>query len=513
MVGTTRSNKHKRFSCSNKIALSIVAFFIFLILLTAVVLISGETVLAADGDEGSMAAAFDPPFKLPAGLAFNAPGRPLLYSHNSEIPLEIPAASRLMLLLISSEQITADETILISEEAEKLATFEMNTNLKLESGMTLPYRYLMLRLLMQNSDAAALAIAEHISGGEDDFLEIMQQRASELGMINTEFHTVLVSKAERENQAPAFFADPSIDWGSFTYEKNENQGFQVIIGGQPVPTIIPDFQDMEIHTAKINLNDMCLLAQALNSSRSALDYLRVTEQLVSVRVDSGDRVIPMRSNVSRLFTLSEGDVEAAYHHRSERFSLTMSFGQSDGEIRITTLLLSANQSPMIDETLKLYDSIDQYYQRIALTEAGSPVPGHRESTESGESFSLQYLDTVYYVHPKDNFYLKDDVIYVGNAPYFLPIQKGSMTGQIIFEMLDGTRIPVRVGPDRDIISSNTAMARLVSLLYNNANLGRLIIGLAVFICLILIILLIKEIYLLLYWRRMRRLERAGHPEK
>ena len=66
--------------------------------------------------------------------------------------------------------------------------------------------------------------------------------------------------------------------------------------------------------------------------------------------------------------------------------------------------------------------------------------------------------------------------------------KGSMTGQIIFEMLDGTRIPARVGPDRDIISSNTFLARFVSLLYNNANLGRMIIGLAFFICIILAIL-------------------------
>ncbi|NLC90162.1 MAG: hypothetical protein GX681_08910, partial [Clostridiaceae bacterium] len=49
-------------------------------------------------------------------------------------------------------------------------------------------------------------------------------------------------------------------------------------------------------------------------------------------------------------------------------------------------------------------------------------------------------------------------------------------------------------------------------LYNNENLGLIIIGLAALICLILAVLLIREIVKLVYWRRMRRLEQAGNPK-
>ncbi len=512
MAGKAHFQKHKRVAYFVKTALIFLVFITIFSMLTGLLFLKAQTVAAADGDSESMAAAFVPSFDLPAGLVVNAPERPLLYSHNADIPLEIPAASRLMALLVSAEKIGPDELISISAQVADLASFEVNSNFGLERGMTLPFRYLALRMILQNSDAAALAIAEHLTAGEEGFLKMMQQRASELGMANTKFHSLLLSQTERENPAPAIYTDPEIDWGKLVFEKDEHQVFQATIDGQPVPEILQEYRDTQILTATSSLNDLSRLAQALHSSRSAIEYLRVTEQLISVRVASSDRVIPVRSGITHLFTLSEGNVDAAYHHRSDRFSLTLSYGETIDGIPVTTLLLSAGKSPMIDETLKLYDKINQHYQRTALTEAGTPVPGHSEKTESGESFGLQYLDTVYYVHPRDNFYLKDDVVYVGNAPYLLPLQKGSMTGQIIFEMLDGTRIPVRIGPDRDIISSNTILARLVSQLYNNENLGLIIIGLAALICLILAVLLIREIVKLVYWRRMRRLEQAGNPK-
>jgi D-alanyl-D-alanine carboxypeptidase len=512
MAGTSHFLKHKKISCCLKAALLFLVFTSIFSMLTGLLLLRVQTVAAAESDSESMAAAFVPSFNLPAGLVFNAPERPLLYSHNADVPLEIPAASRLMALLVSADKVGPDELISISAQVAALASVEVNSNLDLESGMTLPFRYLALRMILQNSDAAALAIAEHLTAGEEGFLKMMQQRASELGMTNTEFYTLLLSQTERKNPAPDIFSDPEIDWGQLVFEKDENQEFQAIIDGQSVADIMPEYGHEQKLTATSSLNDLSRLAQALHSSRSAIEYLRVTEQLLSLRVENSDRVIPVRSSISRLFTLSEGNIDAAYNHRSDRFSLTLSYGETVDGIPVTTLLLSAGQSLMIDETLKLYEKINQHYQRTALTEAGVLVPGHSEKTESGETFGLQYLDTVYYVHPKDNFYLKDDVIYVGNAPYLLPIQKGSMTGQIIFEMLDGTRIPVRIGPDRDIISSNTILARLVSQLYNNENLGQIIIGLAALICLILAILLIREIVKLFYWRRMRRLERAGNPK-
>ena len=34
-----------------------------------------------------------------------------------------------------------------------------------------------------------MAMAEHVSGNEDSFVRLMNQRAKELGMIHTEFHS------------------------------------------------------------------------------------------------------------------------------------------------------------------------------------------------------------------------------------------------------------------------------------------------------------------------------------
>ncbi|NLC39718.1 MAG: hypothetical protein GX763_02250, partial [Clostridiaceae bacterium] len=283
MAVTSGLHKHKKISYLVRAGLILLVFISIFSILAGLIFLEAQTVAAADGDNESMAATFVPSFDLPAGLVFNSPERPLLYSHNADVPLEIPAASRLMALLISADKISPDEMIGISDQVETLALLESGLNFDLESGMTLPFRYLALRMVLQNSDAAALAIAEHLYGGEEGFLKIMQQRASELGMANTEFHSLLVSQTERINPAPAFFTNPETNWGKLIFERDENQEYQPMIDGQAVSEIIPEYRDMEILTARSSLSDLARLAQALHSSRSAIEYLRVTEQLVSVR--------------------------------------------------------------------------------------------------------------------------------------------------------------------------------------------------------------------------------------
>ena len=95
-MGTNSFRTHKIISYSLKTALLFLAFICIFSLLA--VPFSARQVQATDGDNESMAAAFVPPFSLPAGLVFNAPDRPLLYSHNADA-LWKSCCLRLMTLL------------------------------------------------------------------------------------------------------------------------------------------------------------------------------------------------------------------------------------------------------------------------------------------------------------------------------------------------------------------------------------------------------------------------------
>ena len=111
--------------------------------------------------------------------------------------------------------------------------------------------------------------------------------------------------------------------------------------------------------------------------------------------------------------------------------------------------------------------------------------------------------------PKTDYFLEQKLDYVGNAPYPLPIQKSVMTGQVIFTMKNGTKIPVRVGSDRDILANNHLVSRGILQLIQNPNLAYTIAVLAFVLCAGLLVFLIRESKRLLYWTRLQRMEHAA----
>jgi hypothetical protein len=191
---------------------------------------------------------------------------------------------------------------------------------------------------------------------------------------------------------------------------------------------------------------------------------------------------------------------------SNRYSLAVTAGTTPDGIAIMTLTASLNQVNLIQPTLQLYQEIDTFYTKSILTRAGEKYPGAPEAAENGELFSLMYLDSVDYIHPKTDHFLLPKLDYIGNAPYPLPVQKGVMTGQVLFTLKDGTRIPVRVGSDTDILASNNFLSRGIQQMIRNPNLATSIIVLAIILSLVLLITIAREIRKLLYWRRIKTLE-------
>jgi hypothetical protein len=51
-----------------------------------------------------------------------------------------------------------------------------------------------------------------------------------------------------------------------------------------------------------------------------------------------------------------------------------------------------------------------------------------------------------------------------------------LVGQVVFELLDGTKIPVEVSPDRQILSTITILDRALDQLQQNQNLTYVIIA-------------------------------------
>lgn len=105
----------------------------------------------------------------------------------------MPMASitKIMTLLITFEKLDAGEIALtdmvtVSKDAADLAV-PGSSNIALTTGEQISVEDLIKGVVIKSGNDAAQALAEYISGNVTDFVALMNQRAQELGMVNTQF--------------------------------------------------------------------------------------------------------------------------------------------------------------------------------------------------------------------------------------------------------------------------------------------------------------------------------------
>ena len=431
---------------------------------------------------------------LPAALVSGTLHASELYEKNSGLILEIPGAARLMTLYLAIERLPADDNITISRLVEDYDSQErLGSRLELKAGDVLPLRFLVLKMLFEDSDAAAIAIAERVAGSAAQFVKEMQKTAEVLGMTQTHFYACDVARAENDSLLPQEIADAIEAYDAYMKEEN------------PEPLQLPEASS-RVRTVKTTLKDIARLLTALQNNSRAKAILAVSEELVQVTSGGQAQVVSMRSPSAHFVTLSENRITGSYFHQSNRYSILCSLGTTPEDIPVMTLTVSLRQAGLSQPTLQLYESLDTFYKRSALTLNGESYPGAPEQAANGELFDLIYLDSIDYIHPRTDYYLEPTLEYLGNAPYPIPVQKGAMTGQVVFTLKDGVRIPVRVGSNRDILADNNLISRGLVLMVRNPNLAYTITALALLLSLAFLVIILRESIKLRGWIRLHRIE-------
>jgi serine-type D-Ala-D-Ala carboxypeptidase (penicillin-binding protein 5/6) len=119
-----------------------------------------------------------------ASLADLDSGR-ILYQQEAKAPRPIASLTKIMTALLVIERTRLTEIVETSETAAGQAGAELG----LQPGEQRTVRELLIALLLQSANDAAVALAEHVSGSVEVFVDNMNQRALELGMRNTEFRS------------------------------------------------------------------------------------------------------------------------------------------------------------------------------------------------------------------------------------------------------------------------------------------------------------------------------------
>ncbi len=165
-----------------------------------------------------------------AALLEDADSGRVLMAQNADMEWPPASMAKMMLLLVAQEQINAgrfraDEMVRVSERSAHTG----GSRLGLKEGDVYPLRELMKAALVKSANDAAVAVGEKIGGSVEAMVRMMNARAQELGMIHTEYHTVVILGAPSNNQRFAQ-AGKLMEWGFENYTS-----IAVLKSGEPLP--------------------------------------------------------------------------------------------------------------------------------------------------------------------------------------------------------------------------------------------------------------------------------------
>ncbi|NLT96519.1 MAG: D-alanyl-D-alanine carboxypeptidase [Clostridia bacterium] len=112
----------------------------------------------------------------------------ILYEKNAHERRAPASVTKLMTLLVAIEAIkdgrgSYDDVVIASENAWRLG----GSQIWLEPGEKMTLKELLIAIAVGSANDACVAVAEHLYGSQNAFVEVMNQRAQQLGLKNTHF--------------------------------------------------------------------------------------------------------------------------------------------------------------------------------------------------------------------------------------------------------------------------------------------------------------------------------------
>lgn len=118
-------------------------------------------------------------------MLVNAKTGEILFSKNPDMRLSMASTTKIMTLILSIEMSSPDETVVIPQCVEDIGF--NSTRVPVYYGEIMPLQDLWYGLIFKSGNDAANAIAHHEAGSVDAFVQMMNDKAAELGMENTHF--------------------------------------------------------------------------------------------------------------------------------------------------------------------------------------------------------------------------------------------------------------------------------------------------------------------------------------
>ncbi len=380
-----------------------------------------------------------------------------LYLKNSDMRSNIPAASKIMTAVIAIETIPLDTKITISKVA---ASQEDSDVLSLVNGEKYSLEYLLYGLLLMDNNAAAVAIAEQISGEEVEFIKLMNNKALSYKMENTIFTNVT----------------GAADAAQYT-----------------------------------TVSDVARLVRYALTFPTFETILKTRDIPFFLSTNQAKHVFSNIENAWSLVDTTTGAMKSTFRKDSSFVVISSSMGINTIMVGSTT-----DESKTINDISTISSSIFSHYEFSTLVTENQSFPP-KSIAKGTDVISLKFNQEITYVHPKDDAFIRSTT-YEENAVIDYPFLTTKSVAKVVFELMDGTKITADLYPVRTVWGKTNYIQKLIMLYNSNPDIGLLIVislGLLVLLCIINLVLLFVRLHrnAFINVKRIKRTEIEKHAEK
>ena len=127
----------------------------------------------------------EPKLNARVGLIFDRNSKTILYDKNGLKQVPMASTTKIMTAIVVLENSNLNDIVTISKKAA--GTGGSRLGLKINDKITV--HDLLYGLMLKSGNDAAVALAEHVGGGIEGFADMMNKKASEMGLVNSHFVT------------------------------------------------------------------------------------------------------------------------------------------------------------------------------------------------------------------------------------------------------------------------------------------------------------------------------------
>ena len=288
--------------------------------------------------------------------------------------------TKIMTCLVALENGNLEDTVTVSKSAADV----WGSDIKLKVGQKVKLEEMLYGLMLKSGNDAAVAIAEHVGGSEENFVKMMNEKAAELGAANTRFANphgldvdghystaydmaVITAYALSNQKFAAIVATKEITFDQFAFY-NTNEMLGVYPNANGVKTGYTGLAGRCLVTS-VTENGMTLISVVLNcssrekraaASKKILDYakdkykrrvlLKKDEDMGKIEIIKGrESSVDVRAKSDIILPLSDEEVSKMKKEiiMEPRRYAPVSRGEAAGVIRFYTDGVCIGQSDII----------------------------------------------------------------------------------------------------------------------------------------------------------------------